>query len=188
MMRRDTVDRLIDALVVLLVRLHLVGFFWGDCSLSNTLFRRDAGAFAAYLVDAETGELQPKLSSGQRSHDLANAEINIAGELMDLQAGRLLDDSVDAIATAEKVVERYDSLWTELTSWEAFDVNDRWRIDEFKVDLSDEDAASPGASSASTTSASTSRSWTLLPTSVAAPCVCSPRSSTLDTTPGDSYG
>ena len=128
MMRRDTVDRLIDALVVLLVRLHLVGFFWGDCSLSNTLFRRDAGAFAAYLVDAETGELQPTLSSGQRSHDLANAEINIAGELMDLQAGRLLDDSVDAIATAEKVVERYDSLWTELTSWEAFDVNDRWRI------------------------------------------------------------
>jgi hypothetical protein len=128
MMRRDTVDRLIDALVVLLVRLHLVGFFWGDCSLSNTLFRRDAGAFAAYLVDAETGELQPKLSDGQRSHDLANAEMNIAGELMDLQAGRLLDDSVDAVATAEKVVKRYNSLWTELTEWEAFDVNDRWRI------------------------------------------------------------
>jgi Domain of unknown function (DUF4032)/Lipopolysaccharide kinase (Kdo/WaaP) family len=128
MMRRDTVDRLIDALAVLLVRLHLAGFFWGDCSLSNTLFRRDAGAFAAYLVDAETGELQPKLSKGQRSHDLANAEINIAGELMDLQAGRLLDESVDAIATAEKVVDRYDSLWAELTGWEAFDVNDRWRI------------------------------------------------------------
>lgn len=128
MMRRDTVDRLIDALVVLLVRLHLVGFFWGDCSLSNTLFRRDAGAFAAYLVDAETGELRPQLSDGQRSHDLTNAEMNIAGELMDLQAGRLLDDSVDAIATAEKVVERYDSLWSELTSWEAFDVDDRWRI------------------------------------------------------------
>jgi Domain of unknown function (DUF4032)/Lipopolysaccharide kinase (Kdo/WaaP) family len=128
MMRRDTVDRLIDALVVLLVRLHIAGFFWGDCSLSNTLFRRDAGAFAAYLVDAETGELQPKLSDGQRRHDLANAEINIAGELMDLQAGRLLDDSVDAIATAEKVVERYGSLWTELTDWEAFDVDDRWRI------------------------------------------------------------
>jgi Domain of unknown function (DUF4032)/Lipopolysaccharide kinase (Kdo/WaaP) family len=128
MMRRDTVDRLIDALVVLLVRLHIAGFFWGDCSLSNTLFRRDAGAFAAYLVDAETGELQPKLSDGQRRHDLANAEINIAGELMDLQAGRLLDESVDAIATAEKVVERYDSLWTELTDWEAFDVDDRWRI------------------------------------------------------------
>jgi hypothetical protein len=103
--------------VVLLVRLHLAGFFWGDCSLSNTLFRRDAGAFAAYLVDAETGELQPQLSNGQRNHDLANAEMNIVGELMDLQAGRLLDDSVDAIATAQKVVERYESLWTELTGW-----------------------------------------------------------------------
>ena len=56
-LRPDTAQRLIDALAVLLVRLHLAGFWWGDVSLSNTLFRRDAGAFAAYLVDAETGEL-----------------------------------------------------------------------------------------------------------------------------------
>ena len=33
------IDGLLDALVELLVRLHLSGFFWGDCSLSNTLFR-----------------------------------------------------------------------------------------------------------------------------------------------------
>ena len=37
---------------MLLVRLHLVGFYWGDVSLSNTLFRRDADAYAAYVVDA----------------------------------------------------------------------------------------------------------------------------------------
>ncbi|MGA9400560.1 hypothetical protein, partial [Haladaptatus sp.] len=55
----DTVDRLLDALVALIGRLHLTGFVWNDCSLSNTLFRRDAGAFAAYLVDAETGDLHP---------------------------------------------------------------------------------------------------------------------------------
>ncbi|MDK6763610.1 hypothetical protein QP337_29110, partial [Escherichia coli] len=55
--RRATIAQLIDGLAVLLVRLHLLGFFWGDVSLSNTLFRRDAGTFAAYLVDAETGEL-----------------------------------------------------------------------------------------------------------------------------------
>ena len=72
---------------MLLVRLHLAGFFWGDVSLSNTLFRRDAGAFAAYLVDAETGELHDRLSDGQREHDLDIARVNIAGELMDL-AGR----------------------------------------------------------------------------------------------------
>ena len=63
-------DRLLDALVNLLVRIHVAGFFWGDCSLSNTLFRLDAGDLAAYVVDTETGELHPQLSDGQRSHDL----------------------------------------------------------------------------------------------------------------------
>jgi len=29
----DTAERLIDALAVLLVRLHLAGFYWGDVSL-----------------------------------------------------------------------------------------------------------------------------------------------------------
>ncbi len=68
------------------MRLHLAGFFWGDCSLSNTLFRRDAGSLAAYLVDAETGELHPSLSDGQRAYDLAIAEENFAGELLDVMA------------------------------------------------------------------------------------------------------
>ena len=86
-LRPDTAARLVDALAVLLVKLHLDGFWWGDVSLSNTLFRRDAGAFAAYLVDAETGEMHARLSDGQRAHDLEIARVNIAGELMDLQAG-----------------------------------------------------------------------------------------------------
>src|SRR3954463_2475950 len=77
---------LICALSELLVRLHLAGFFWGDCSLSNTLFRRDAGELSAYLVDAETGEMHPTLSSGQREHDVMLAEENVAGELMDVTA------------------------------------------------------------------------------------------------------
>src|SRR4030067_606569 len=47
-------ERLLDAMTSLLVRLHLTGFYWGDCSLSNTLFRRDAGELQAFLVDAET--------------------------------------------------------------------------------------------------------------------------------------
>jgi hypothetical protein len=65
-LRQETLVRLLDALAVLLARLHLAGLYWGDCSLSNTLFRRDAGAFAAYLVDAETGELHPRISEGRR--------------------------------------------------------------------------------------------------------------------------
>ena len=116
MLRPDTANRLVDALAVLLVRLHNVGFFWGDVSLSNTLFRRDAGAFAAYLVDAETGELHESgLTAGQRAHDLDVARTNIAGEIMDLEAGGRLEGGVDAIAIADGIMSSYRSLWTALT-------------------------------------------------------------------------
>ncbi|WP_442893254.1 DUF4032 domain-containing protein [Aquipuribacter sp. SD81] len=128
-LRPDTATRLIDALAVLLVRLHLQGFYWGDVSLSNTLFRRDAGEFAAYLVDAETGELYPQLSPGQRSYDLDLARVNIAGEMFDLQAGGLLDEDFDPIAASNRIVERYESLWAELTDEEEFDRGERWRVD-----------------------------------------------------------
>src|SRR5699024_9873651 len=86
-LRDDTLDRVIDALVLLLVRLHLEGFFWGDCSLSNVLFRRNTDDLEAYLVDAETGELHDTLSDGQRAHDMDLIRTNVFGELLDLQAG-----------------------------------------------------------------------------------------------------
>jgi CRISPR/Cas system CSM-associated protein Csm2 small subunit len=127
-LRPDTATRLVDALAVLLVRLHLTGFYWGDVSLSNTLFRRDAGEFAAYLVDAETGELHDVLSRGQREYDLDLAFTNIAGELMDLESGDLLDGLVDPVATAKHIVDRYHSLWAELTDVESFEHGERWRV------------------------------------------------------------
>lgn len=127
-LRPDTANRLLDALSVLLARLHSEGFYWGDCSLSNTLFRRDAGAFAAYLVDAETGELHPRITEGQRSYDLAMAHDNIIGELMDLQAAGLLDPTVDPIATGADIRRRYDALWCELTREEVIGLDERHRI------------------------------------------------------------
>ncbi|MFV0463283.1 MAG: DUF4032 domain-containing protein [Nostocoides sp.] len=129
-LRRDTATRLIDALAVLLVRLHLAGFWWGDVSLSNTLFRRDAGAFAAYLVDAETGKLYDHLSDGQRAHDLDIAGVNIAGELLDLQAGGFLPDGADPVQTATLITDRYAELWDALTGTERFRTGDRWRVEE----------------------------------------------------------
>ena len=128
-MRPETATRLIDALAVLLVRLHLLGFFWGDVSLSNTLFRRDAGAFAAYLVDAETGELHPEgLTSGKRMYDIELARTNIIGELMDLQAGGLLEEDVDTIDVGDRIVSRYLELWDVLTGEESFSMSERWRV------------------------------------------------------------
>jgi hypothetical protein len=114
-MRPATMHRLMDALAVLLVRLHLAGFAWGDCSLSNTLFRRDAGAYAAYLVDAETGDLHPQLSQGQREYDLDLARVNISGELLDLEASGALHPSVDPIEFGMEICARYRGLWDELT-------------------------------------------------------------------------
>lgn len=127
-LRPDTATRLIDALAVLLVRLHLVGFYWGDVSLSNTLFRRDAETFAAYLVDAETGDMHRTLTKGQRSYDVDLARTNIIGELMDLAAGELLDEDVDEVSIGDALVERYQELWAALTISEAFDSEERWRV------------------------------------------------------------
>jgi hypothetical protein len=128
MLRPDTATRLVDALAALLVRLHIIGFFWGDVSLSNTLFRRDAGSFAAYLVDAETGKLYNGLSNGQRENDLEIARVNIAGELLDLAAGGRLDEETDPLAVSEGIVAAYRTLWTELTGSESFSSSERWRI------------------------------------------------------------
>ncbi|WNI17977.1 DUF4032 domain-containing protein [Actinacidiphila sp. ITFR-21] len=128
-MRPGTVNRLLDALAVLLVRLHLIGFAWGDCSLSNTLFRRDAGAYAAYLVDAETGQVQPGLSDGQRDYDIEVARLNIAGELMDLEAGGSLHPSVDPLTFADAICARYGDLWHELTSESVYPTGKRHHID-----------------------------------------------------------
>ncbi|XVU25082.1 DUF4032 domain-containing protein [Actinoplanes sp. CA-054009] len=114
-LRPNTLNRLLDALAALVVRMHLTGFSWGDCSLSNTLFRRDAGAFAAYLVDAETGNLYPKLSEGQRSEDVEILRLNIFGELLDLEAAELLHESIDPEAVVDDIVARYERLWHEVT-------------------------------------------------------------------------
>ena len=128
-LRLETAKRLVDALALLLVRLHVTGFFWGDVSLSNTLFRRDAGSFAAYLVDAETGQLYEQgLSAGQRENDLEIARINIAGELMDLIASGNAHAGIDPVEISDRIVKQYRELWKSLTSEEIFETNERWKI------------------------------------------------------------
>jgi hypothetical protein len=122
--------RLLDAGAELLVRLHLAGFFWGDCSLSNTLFRRDAGALSAYLVDAETGELHPTLSDGQRRHDLEIARENLTGELYDVGAELGVELDRPPEQTADELVARYEGLWDELVHEEVFGPDERWRVEE----------------------------------------------------------
>jgi hypothetical protein len=126
----DLRGHLLNALVELLARLHLRGFYWGDCSLSNTLFRRDAGALSAYLVDAETGELHGSLSDELRAHELELAETNVVGELLDVEAEVGLPPDVDPDETGADIVRRYEALWAELTREETFGPDERYRLDE----------------------------------------------------------
>jgi hypothetical protein len=123
-------DRVLDAMVSLLVRLHLAGFYWGDCSLSNTLFRRDAGALSAYVIDVETSERYEQLTDGQRRLDIDIAVENIAGGLLDLQMGGLLKADIDPFEVTGEIEHRYESLMAELTEPANFAPDEGYRIEE----------------------------------------------------------
>jgi hypothetical protein len=126
---RRTRSRLLDAMASLLVDLHLRGVYWGDCSLANTLFRRDGTRIQAYLVDAETSEAHPALSDGQRAYDLDVLVENVAFGLADLAAflGRSIEDD-DPIEAAESVRSRYDRLWHELHREDEVATGDRHAV------------------------------------------------------------
>jgi uncharacterized protein DUF4032/lipopolysaccharide kinase (Kdo/WaaP) family protein len=123
-------DRLLDAMAGLLVDLHRRGLFWGDCSLANTLFKRDGQALQAFLVDAETSEVHPTLSDGQRALDLGILVENVTGDLLDLAVamGEGSEHVDEDLAAAESVATRYHALWDELTREESFGVDERYKV------------------------------------------------------------
>lgn len=131
------ITNMANALAHLLVRLHLLGFWWGDCSLSNTLFRRDADGFAAYLVDAETGEFQKHLSNGQREHDLDLARFNVAAELEDLKLAGVLFPDLDPLRASESVITRYRKIWKALSEPQILPTNDRHAVEKAMRSLQD---------------------------------------------------
>lgn len=124
-------ERLIDAIAGLMVRLHLAGFYWGDCSLSNTLFRRDAGELQAYLVDAETSDFPAEFGNGHRRQDLLVLQENVAGELADvasLEGG--LPPGMRLAATGAQIRVRYERLWSEVMREETFGADESFRLHE----------------------------------------------------------
>ena len=126
-----------NALALLLVKLHLIGFWWGDCSLSNALFRRDASEYSAYLVDAETGEFHPSLTDGQREHDLEIVLFNVAAELEDLAVAGVLHPGMDPIRASQGVIARYRRLWKALKEPQILDPKDRHAVERAMRSLQD---------------------------------------------------
>ncbi|MGI8562549.1 MAG: DUF4032 domain-containing protein [Candidatus Dormibacter sp.] len=130
-------DQLLDAFAFLLVELHLLGCFWGDCSLSNVLYRYDAGAIETLLVDAETTALHPSLSDGQRQHDLSIMIDNVGGEMGDIAAVQGVSlDSAD-LGLGDDIARRYERLWTELGSEQRIPVDRQYLITERIAKLND---------------------------------------------------
>lgn len=110
-------DQLLDAMTSLLVELHRLGLFWGDCSLANTLLLRDGQRLQAYLVDAETSEIHPRLSDGQREADLA------------IMRGRSLEEIDEDLAAAASLRDRYSRLWTALHEDIVIGDDQRFQVD-----------------------------------------------------------
>lgn len=123
-------DHLLDAVASLLVELHANGLFWGDCSLSNTLFRQDAGYLQAYLVDAETSEIHRELSEGLREYDLDIMEENFSGALADLSAEGKLPLDYPIFEAGASVRARYDKLWQEISQPICIHTQEKYKIQE----------------------------------------------------------
>ena len=123
--------RLLDAMASLLVDLHRNGVFWGDCSLANTLFSRDGQRLQAWLVDAETSEIHPTLTEGQRRHDLDILVENVAGGLLDLamMLERPPEIYPQLLDEAASVAPRYAALWDVLHEQPLFSFADRREIE-----------------------------------------------------------
>jgi Domain of unknown function (DUF4032)/Lipopolysaccharide kinase (Kdo/WaaP) family len=123
-------SQMLDAFAGLLVDLHLAGCYWGDCSLSNVLYRYDAGAIEAIMIDAETSELHQTLSDGQRLQDIEIMKENLAGEMSDIAAMREGDTEFADLGLGEDIASRYDTLWTELNAELVISRDEGYRVRE----------------------------------------------------------
>ena len=120
--------QMLDALAGLLVELHMAGCYWGDCSLSNVLYRFDAGEIEAIMIDAETSELHGVLSDGQRLEDIEIMKLNLAGEMGDIAAETGEDIEAADIALGSDIESRYEGLWNELNEELIITRDDHYRI------------------------------------------------------------
>ncbi len=126
----DRRSQMLDAVAGLLVELHIAGCFWGDCSLSNVLYRFDAGGIEAVMIDAETSELHPSLSTGQRMHDLEIMKENLAGEMSDIAAMNEAELADADLGLGVDIARRYDGLWSEITEPLVIEKNEAYKIRE----------------------------------------------------------
>ena len=130
-------DQMLDAFAGLIVQLHLAGCFWGDCSLSNVLYRYDANQIEAIMIDAETVRLHDSLSAGQRREDIEIMIMNVAGGMADIAASGGAEIAEADLDLGEDIAARYYALWEELMRDIVVGPDERYRIRERVQRLND---------------------------------------------------
>ena len=159
-------DRLLDAMALLLVDLHRGGVYWGDCSLANTLFRRDGDR------SRPTSWTPRRPRSTRRSPTASAGSTSTSSSRTSPSASRIsprtraaTDDIDAAIGAAESVRARYEAVWGELYDQPELIPGDRQAIRTrlrrlndlgFSVDL-DVDPVGPAGSVRIRTSVTTRR-------------------------------
>ncbi len=130
-MTADNLPSLIDAIVVLLVRLHLSGFYWGDVSLSNVLFRRGRRRLRGVprgRRDRRAAPRRERPDARLRPHRRHREHLRRADGPPGERHGERATSTTSPIIT--RLREQYDKLWAELTSEEEFTADEMWRIEE----------------------------------------------------------
>lgn len=124
-------NQMLDAFAGLLVELHVAGCFWGDCSLSNVLYRFDAEAIETIMVDAETARLyEDGLTDGHRGEDVELMIENVAGGMADIAAEMGVDVDLADFALGFDIADRYHNLWSEIGRTVTINSEERYRITE----------------------------------------------------------
>jgi hypothetical protein len=101
------------------------------------LYRYDAGAIEAVMIDAETSTIRNELSDGQRNEDLEIMKENLAGEMADIAALNSFDlDSAD-LDIGTDIEKRYLDLWEELRKDLVIARDEGYRIRERIARLND---------------------------------------------------
>jgi len=131
--------QMLDAFAGLLTELHLAGIFWGDCSLSNVLYRFDAQTIETIMVDAETAYVYEEggLTEGRREEDILIMIENVAGGMADIAASAGQDLDQADLHLGEDIASRYRLLWEELTRSDTIVTDERFRIHERIARLND---------------------------------------------------
>src|ERR1700694_6186196 len=122
--------QMLDAFAGLLAELHLLGCYWGDCSFSNVLYRYDAGSIEVTLVDAETSEINPELSEGQRRQDIEIMIENAGAEMADIAASQGVSMDEADLEIGRDIAARYDALWEELAEVDKIPLDQFFKVEE----------------------------------------------------------